>query len=96
MAHNVDKERERRQLAEDKAAADQRQKLPCDPLTWAVKLIRLEEAIYQHSIGEKNTLKYILMDKQFKVLAFPDILPMNAGTYITEKRVTKLTLCHYF
>ena len=29
--------------------------------------------MYQCSPGESNISKYILMDKQFEVLAFPDI-----------------------
>ena len=37
------------------------------------------------------------MDKDFEVLAFPDLFPYGSGGYeVSQPHETKLTLCKYF
>ena len=50
----------------------------------------------QCSPGENNMPTYILIDKQFEILAFPDIFLIGTGAYNTEMRDTELTLHKIF
>ena len=79
LAHNTDEQRERRELAKNQAAGDWRAELTRGPLSSAVELNKLEKEICQCSPGENNP-KYILMDKKFEVLPFPDLFPLDTGT----------------
>ena len=50
--------------------------------------------MYSVAPGEGNTPQYILLDHNFKVLAFPDLFPTGRGGYDTVNiRETDLSLC---
>ena len=51
--------------------------------------------IYQCEPVKNNILKYILLDEDFKVLAFPDFFPYGEGVYYSEWS-TKLPIQKYF
>ena len=57
-------------LQEKQAALDCKQQLTGDALPSLVQIENLENRIYQCAPGENNILKYILLDEDFKVLAF--------------------------
>ena len=46
--------------------------------------------------GENNIPKYILLDNDFKVLAFPDLFPYGSGGYHSAHRKVKLPIRKYF
>ena len=60
------------ELAEEQIAFNHRQELKCDPLPSVVQFENMENQIYQCAPGENNIPKYILLDNDFEVLAFPD------------------------
>ena len=84
------------ELAEDQAAIDNRQQLPGDALPSIIQFDSLENCIYQCAPGENNIPKYILLDDNFKVVAFPDLFPYGTGAYKCEDRPVNLSICKYF
>ena len=52
--------------------------------------------MYQCPPGENKIPKYILLDDNFKVLAFPDLFPYGTGGYKCEDRQVNLSICKYF
>ena len=62
--------------AEDQIAINHRQELTGDPLPTVVQYENLENQIYQCAPGENNIPKYILLDNDFEVLAFPESIPI--------------------
>ena len=61
------------ELVEEQVAVNCRQELTGDPLPSVVQFENLENQIHQCAPGENNIPKYILLDNDFKVLAFPDL-----------------------
>ena len=49
-----------------------------------------------HLVNENNIPKYVLLDNDFKILAFPDLFPYGSGAYNSEERSVKLPICKYF
>ena len=47
--------------------------------------------MHQCAPGENNIPKYMLLDEDFKVLAFPDFFPYGEGRYYSEQ-TTKLPI----
>ena len=84
------------ELAEDQAAIDNRQQLTGDAFPSIIQFDSLENCIYQCAPGENNIPKYILLDDNFEVLAFPDIFPYGTGGYKCEDRPVNLSICKYF
>ena len=84
------------ELAEDQAAIDNRQQLTGDALPSIIQFDNLENCIYQCAPGENNIPKYILLDDNFEVLAFPDLFPYGTGGYKCEDRPVNLSICKYF
>ena len=78
-------------LQEEQAALDCKQQLTGDALPSVVQIENLENCIYQCAHGENNMLKYILLDENFEVLAFPDFFPYGEGGYYSQ-RSTKLPI----
>ena len=68
-----DSDNEDKDLAEDQAALGQRQELTGDALPTVIQLENLENRVFQCAPGEHNIPKYILLDTDFEVLAFPDL-----------------------
>ena len=56
----------------------------------------MENQIYQCAPGENNIPKYILLDNDFEVLAFPDLFPYGSGSYHSANRKVKLAIRKYF
>ena len=48
------------------------------------------------SSGENNIPKYLLLDDDFEVLAFPDLFPYGQGAYRSGCRPMKLPIHKYF
>ena len=61
------------ELLEEQVAVNCRQESTGDPLPSVVQFENLENQIYQCVPGENNIPKYILLDNDFEVLAFPDL-----------------------
>ena len=60
------------QIAADKMAAINGQLDPC-----TMQLEYIEDGVYSVAPGEDHLLKYVLLDKDFEVLAFPDLFPFG-------------------
>ena len=56
----------------------------------------IENAIFQCAPGQNNILRYILLDDEFEVLAFPNLSPLGCFSYYSEQRSVKLPLWKYF
>ena len=78
------------ELAEEQIAINHRQELTGDPLPSVVQFENLENQIYQCAPGENNIPKYILLDNDFEILAFPDLFPYGSGSYNSANRKVKL------
>ena len=90
---NIDTESEEDiEQAEEQIAINQRQELTGDPLPSVVQFENLENQIYQCAPGENNILKYILLDNDFEVLAFPDLSAYSSGGYHSANRKVKLPI----
>ena len=82
---NIDKESdEDTEKAEEQIAINQRQELTGDPLLSVVQFENLENQIYQCAPWENNIPKYILLDNDFEVLAFPDLFHMVVVASIVQ------------
>ena len=84
------------ELAEEQVAVNCRQELTGEPLPSVVQFENLENQIYQCAPGENNIPKYILLDNDFEVLAFPDLFPYSGGGYHSANRKVKLPVRKYF
>ena len=84
------------ELAEEQIAINHRQELTGDPLPSIVQFENLEHQIYQCAPGENNIPKYMLLDNDFEVLAFPDLFPNSSGRYHSGNRKVKLPIKKYF
>ena len=93
---NTGSDDEDTELVEDQAAVNCRQQLTGDPLPSVVQFENLENQIYQCAPGENNIPKYILLDHDFEVLAFPDLFPYGGGGYHSAHRKVKLPIRKYF
>ena len=81
------------ELVIEQAAVNCRQELTGDPLP---SVLQFENQIYQCAPGENNTPKYMLLDNDLEVLAFPDIFPYGGGGYHNAHRKVKLPIRKYF
>ena len=81
---------------EDQGAVDLRQQLTGDTLPIVVQIDNLENQIYQYAPGEHNIPRYILLDKDFEVLAFPDLYQDGTGVYHSQNGPENLAFRKYF
>ena len=84
------------ELREDQAAIDHRQEITGDPLPSVVQFDSLENVIYNCAPGENNIPRYILLDDDFEVLAFPDLFPYGYGGYNSRPIRCRLPIRKYF
>ena len=91
-----DSNNEDKDLAEDQAALDPRQELTGDALPTVIQLDNLENHVFQCASGEHNIPKYILLDTDFEVLAFPDLFLYGYGGYYSEGGPKNLGIRKYF
>ena len=84
------------EVAEEQIAINKRQELTGDPLPSVLQFENLENQIYQCAPGQNNIPKYILLDNDFEVLAFPDLFPYGSGGYHSANRKVKLPIRKYF
>ena len=84
------------ELTEEQIAINHRQELTGVPLPSVVQFENLENQIYQCAPGENNIPKYILLENDFEVLAFPDLFPYGSGGYHSANRKVKLPIRKYF
>ena len=83
------------ELVEEQAAVNYRQELTGNRLPSVLQFENLENQIYPCVPGENNIPKYMLLDNDFEVLAFPDLFPYGGG-YHNEHRKVKLPIRKYF
>ena len=81
---------------EEQTTINHRQELTGDPLLSVVQFENLENQIYQCAPGENNIPKYVLLDNEFEVLAFPDLFPYGSSGYHSANRKVKLPIRKYF
>ena len=94
---NIDTESdEDTELAEEQIAINHRQELTGDPLPSVVQFENLENQMYQCASRENNIPKYILLDNDFEVLAFPDLFPYCSGGYHSANRKLSCQKRKYF
>ena len=84
------------ELAEEQIAINHRQELTGDPLPSIVQFENLENQIYQCAPRKNNIPKYISLDNDFEVLAFPDLFPYGTGGYHSANRKVKPPIRKYF
>ena len=84
------------ELVEEQVAVNCRQELTGNTLPSVVQFENLENQIYQCAPVENNIPKYILLDNDFEVLAFPDLFPYGGGGYHSAQRKVKLPIRKYF
>ena len=77
------------EVVEEQIAINKRQELTGDPLPSVLQFENLENQIYQCAPGENNIPKYILLDNDFKVLAFLDLFQYSSGGYHSANRKVK-------
>ena len=68
-------------LDEGQAALDLKQQLTGDTLPTVVQIDNLENQMYQCTPGANNIPKFVLLDKNFEILVFPDLFPDGTGAY---------------
>ena len=93
---NTGSDDEDTELVEDQAAVNCRQRLTGDPLPSVVQFENLENQLYQCAPGKNNIPKYILLDSNFEVLAFPDLYLYGGGGYHSAYRKVELPIRKYF
>ena len=84
------------ELLQEQVAVNCKQELTGNPLPSVVQFENLENQMYQCTPGENNIPKYILLDNDFEVLAFPDLFPYGGGGYHNANRKVKLPIRKYF
>ena len=84
------------ELAEGQVAVNHRQELTGDLLPSVVQFENLDNEIYQCAPGVNNIPKYILWDKDFEILTFPDLFLYGSGGYHSSHRKVKLPIRKYF
>ena len=52
-----------------------------------VQIENLDNRVYHCVPGENNIPKYILLDEDFEVMAFPDFFPYGEGGYYSEQSI---------
>ena len=72
------------EVVEEQIAINKRQELTGDPLPSVLQFENLENQIYQCAPWENNIPKYILLDNDFEVLAFPDLFPYGMVATIVQ------------
>ena len=84
------------ELLEDQATLDRRQNMIGGPLPSVVKFDNIENCIFNCAPGENNLPKYVLLDEDFELLAFPDLFPYGCRGYNYTDRSVKLPIRKYF
>ena len=80
------------ELLENQIALVQKENLTGHVLPSMLQFENLAKAIFQCAPGQNNIPRYILLDDEFEVLAFPDLFPLGNFSYYSEKRSVKLLL----
>ena len=77
-------ERNESELVEDQITLQQRENLMGDVLPSVLQYEDVENAIFQCAPGQNNIPKYVLLDDDFEVLAFPDLFPFGQFSYYSQ------------
>ena len=86
-----------KELMEDQLAADKMAELNGQQDACSLQLDNIEAGVYSVAPGEDNIPKYVLLDKDFEVLAFPDLFPFGKTGYDSVgKRKTDLSHQKYY
>ena len=82
----VKRKQDEKELREDQLAADKMAEINGQPDSCTLQLEHIEDGVYSVAPGEDNLPKYVLLDKEFEVLAFPDMFPFGTGGFHTIKK----------
>ena len=86
-----------KEMKEDQLAADKNAEINGQPHSCTMQLEHIEDGVYSVAPGEDNLPKYVLLDKDFEVLAFPDLFPLGkTGFDSVGQCITKLSLRKYY
>ena len=86
-----------KEMKEDQLAADKNAEINGQSHSCTMQLDHIEDGVYSVAPGEDNLPKYVLLDKDFEVLAFRDLFPLGkTGFDSVGQRITKLSLRKYF
>ena len=80
------------ELLEDQITLEWKENLTGHVLPSMLQFENLENAIFQCAPGQNNIPRYILLDDEFEVLAFPNLFPLGHFSYYSEQRSVKLLL----
>ena len=65
------------ELVEDQIALEQKENLTGHLLPSMLQFENIENAIFQCTPGQNNIPRYILLDDEFELLAFPNLFPLG-------------------
>ena len=82
----VKRKQDEKELREDQLAADKMAEINGQPDSCTLQLEHIEDGVYSVAPGEDNLPKYVLLDKEFEVLAFPDLFPFGTDGFHTIKK----------
>ena len=86
-----------KELIEDQLAADRMAEINGEQDACSLQLENIEDGVYSVAPGEDNMPKYVLLDKNFEVLAFPDLFPFGKNGFDSVlKRETDFSLRRYY
>ena len=96
-AEYLNRQKDEQEMREDQLAADRMTEINGQPDSSTLQLEHIEDGVYVVAPGEDNVPKYVLMDKDFEVLAFPDLFPFGkCGFDNVSVRQTKLSVRKYY
>ena len=70
-----------KEIREDQLAADKMAEITGQPDPCTLQIEDIEDGVYSVAPGEDNLPKYVLLDKDFEVLAFPDLFPLGKNGF---------------
>ena len=76
-AHNCNMTTDDSEFLEDQITLEWKENLTGHVLPSMLQFENLENAIFQCVLGQNNIPRYILLDDEFEVLAFPNLFPLG-------------------
>ena len=96
-SQHLERVQDEKELIEDQLAADKMAEINGQQGACSLQLENIEDGVYSVAPGEDNVPKYVLLDKDFEVLAFPDLFPYGKNGFDSvPKRETNLSLRRYY
>ena len=92
VSHETNMTTDDPELLEDQIALEWKENLTDDVLPGMLQFENIENTIFQCVPAQNNIPRYVLLDDEFELLAFPDLLPLGRFSYNLEQRSVKLLL----